>query len=735
MRFISVIMIVGICGVCWAAEYTTGETWVTRLSPEERAALVGEFRFPEGPLPTRTFEVKNELPEAIDWRDTPAGSYVSGVRQQGICGSCWGFTAFATFESMLMYVNDTPNTDPDYSEQYLLSCNYEPNGCQGGFLEDAFDFLVTAGAPTEACFTYLGDDQVPCRASCYATLDLIEKASDWWVVTFGAADEEQIKSALLDGPLAATLMIHDNYFGYTDGVYSAHGSPSTGDGHTMLLIGWDDAQQCWIAKNSWGTDWGEDGFMRIAYDNGCGFAAYTFGCDYDPQWTPAATWTPAEIVDGEPVEIVYDAAGRVLEGLSALSIHWGHDDWQDVADVFMTPLGGELWSVTVTPPAGSTSLEFVFTDGLGTWDNNAGADWIVFLAGTEPAFVMDGLLDAVAEPLASHDGLTLYGALAGSEFYLALDDAAAPSGQDLFILVEADPAGQRPAPWTKAGQTVDWTWYLATEADNGWSGWFDFEETVQTGSGYRWTRGEVLEGTLDLALLMPGRAPLELYLAAAAYQTWGGGALMRQAPAGDGDGDLTLSEMAFEVLVSNERIPLELTRTAVGVEVEWVFEHPPAYETRLTASSGGVGWDVPCESLDGYRYLAVDRSPPARGGAEVLYRLMTRSVGGRDVVLAMGTAAAQGSGPLSLASIHPNPANPGLEVRFTLARPGRTTLRILDARGRVVRTLLDEPRSVGAHVASWDGRTDGGASAASGVYFAQVVSGDGVATRKLTLAR
>lgn len=216
--------------------------------------MVGEFRFPAGPLPMRTYTVTSDPPASFDWRDTPAGSYVSGVRQQGICGACWIFTAFATFESMMMITDDAPDTDPDYAEQYLLSCNWEPNGCQGGYLEDAFDFLVTAGAPTEACFPYLGSDAVPCRSSCYATLDLIEAAADWWLVTDGLADPVLIKTALLDGPLAVTLMIHDSFFGYTGGAYSAHGSPSTGSGHTMLLVGWDDAQQCWIAKNSWGPD-------------------------------------------------------------------------------------------------------------------------------------------------------------------------------------------------------------------------------------------------------------------------------------------------------------------------------------------------------------------------------------------------------------------------------------------------------------------------------------------------
>jgi len=89
----------------------------------------------------------------------------------------------------------------------------------------------------------------------------------------------------------------------------------------------------------------------------------------------------------------------------------------------------------------------------------------------------------------------------------------------------------------------------------------------------------------------------------------------------------------------------------------------------------------------------------------------------------------RGTGALRLDPVFPNPANPSLDVCFTLAVPGRVILRILDARGRLVNTLLDEPCSVGAHAVSWDGQTRDGSPAASGVYFAQVISGEYSCTR------
>ncbi len=724
-----------IASIAVAGDFTTGETTITRLSEEDRAAMIGGLRFPEGPVLVRTYEPWGALPPALDWRDTPGGSYVSNVRWQGVCGSCWAFTAMATFESMLMITTDTPGIDPDLSEQYILSCNWDAGNCNGGWLEGALEFLRLAGAPTEACFTYMGDDQIPCRESCHTTLDLLEKVDNWWFVTAGIADQTIIKTALQDGPLSATLMIHDNFMGYTGGIYDAYGSPDTGDGHTMLLVGYDDAQQCWIAKNSWSDGWGEDGFCRIAYDDGCGFAAYTLACTYDPQWEPSVVWSPAEITAGEPVTITYDATMRPLMGQSTVLIHWGTDDWQGVVDTPMIQMDVHLWQATLTPPAWARSLEFVFTDNLSIWDNNGGADWIVPLAGAGPAFVMDGLLDPSAVLVASSGTLNLWRAAAGSELYLAVEDLSAPHSEDLFILVASDTSSSRPAPWTKSGQVVAWDWFLAAEVDNGWSGWFDDTETVQDGPAFRRANGAVLEGVLDLGALPAGRATHDIWLAVGAYLTPAGGALMRQAPAGDGDLSISAGEMFHDIIVPNEWVLLDVQRTSAGMEIAWEMALPMFGELSLTAAFGATGWTVPFTTTDGLYYVGVDRSAAARGGVAITYRLLGRRDDGTSYMMAEGVAPARSAGLLRVDPIYPNPANPGLDVCFTLALPGRVTVRILDARGRLVDTLLDEPRSVGTHEVSWDGLTRNGSPAASGVYFAQVISGDHSGTRKLTLAR
>jgi len=84
---------------------------------------------------------------------------------------------------------------------------------------------------------------------------------------------------------------------------------------------------------------------------------------------------------------------------------------------------------------------------------------------------------------------------------------------------------------------------------------------------------------------------------------------------------------------------------------------------------------------------------------------------------------------------YPNPCNPTTTIRFELARPGPVRLGLYDARGRLVRTLLQEARPAGTHEVAWDGTDDTGRPAASGVYHARLVTGSAADTRPLVLVR
>ena len=156
--------------------------------------------------------------------------------------------------------------------------------------------------------------------------------------------------------------------------------------------------------------------------------------------------------------------------------------------------------------------------------------------GASGGFVMDGALDDSAEPLAVGGALTLWGKRDGDLLYVATE--AAGGGSDRFLMVCEDTLGVGGAPWAKAGDCVPWSWYLAAEESNGWSGWFDAAEAVQSGGAFANAQGAVLEGVLDLDALFAGNPPSTLWLAAAGYASPDGGALTAQAPTGNADGNL-----------------------------------------------------------------------------------------------------------------------------------------------------------------------------------------------------
>ncbi|HEU5311225.1 MAG TPA: FlgD immunoglobulin-like domain containing protein, partial [Candidatus Eisenbacteria bacterium] len=94
----------------------------------------------------------------------------------------------------------------------------------------------------------------------------------------------------------------------------------------------------------------------------------------------------------------------------------------------------------------------------------------------------------------------------------------------------------------------------------------------------------------------------------------------------------------------------------------------------------------------------------------------------------------RGKHPLKL-QIRPNPLNPKAEIRFTLARAGQVRIALYDLRGRVVRTILDEPRSAGDHVVSWEGTSDHAGRVASGVYFLKVKAPQGEDMQRVTVLK
>jgi len=252
----------------------SGAGWNPRLSPVSTLSLDQKRRLAGVPAGTRgqppyinprySSTGSGTLPASLDWRNVNGHNYVSAVKNQGMCGSCWAFAVTAGLESRALIANAAPGGNLDLSEQMVLSCS-GAGTCDGGWPDLANKYLVASGSPQEGFFPYSASDAACSLAKKGWQNDSFRIANWQYVVQNAKPDVDTIKNALLaSGPLVTTMQVYDDFYYYGSGVYK-HVSGDYVGGHAILIVGWDDAAQAFIVKNSWDTTWGENGFFRIAY--------------------------------------------------------------------------------------------------------------------------------------------------------------------------------------------------------------------------------------------------------------------------------------------------------------------------------------------------------------------------------------------------------------------------------------------------------------------------------------
>jgi len=218
--------------------------------------------------------LNENLPPKFDWRDNN-GNWITPVKDQTKpqgCGSCWAFAALAQIESWWKISNANADSMIDLSEQFILSCS-EAGSCIGGSISQTLDFAQSTGIPSESCFTYVGNDSIPCFEACVNWQNEAVRIPVWYYITLTGAKTEYIKNAVYHQPVAALFTVYDDFLSY-DGksVYS----PTSDSLHSYCyswIVGWDDDEESWICKNSWGSDWGNEGYFRIKWGV-CGIGKY-----------------------------------------------------------------------------------------------------------------------------------------------------------------------------------------------------------------------------------------------------------------------------------------------------------------------------------------------------------------------------------------------------------------------------------------------------------------------------
>jgi C1A family cysteine protease len=251
------------------------------------------------------------LPSSFNWCDHNG---CTPVKNQGNCGSCWAFATVGPLESLIK-VND--GNTVDLSEQYLVSCNDDGWGCDGGsWAHDYHQWKkvngeTEAGAVLENHFPYEAQD-----ITCNPPHSKAYRSDSWDYVCPGCTPTTaQLKQAIYEhGPLTVAVCVNDAFQSYSGGVFSGPGCSSLN--HGVVLVGWNDGDGCWIMRNSWGTSWGEAGYMRIKYGvSGIGQEAtyVTYGDAPNPDPDPDPTPDPG---DGEI------ANGQTISNLSAKPGDW-----------------------------------------------------------------------------------------------------------------------------------------------------------------------------------------------------------------------------------------------------------------------------------------------------------------------------------------------------------------------------------------------------------------------------
>lgn len=258
--------------------WVAAENAMTRMSADERAKRLG-VPLPDpatrAQLDQRAARVRSDLtravragaaalPSAFDLNNRGGVSYVAGVRDQGACGSCVAFGSVAVLEGTARFTRGLPSLDVDLSEAHLF---YGWGGtvgvtCDTGWLPTpALTFCSNQGITYEAEWPYTpgnsGGGSLPAGWEQHRakSAGLVDRTSD---VT-------AIKTHLTQyGPVTGCFVVYTDFFSYSSGVYEYKSGREEG-GHCVAIIGYDDAQQAWIIKNSWGTSWGMGGFGLIKY--------------------------------------------------------------------------------------------------------------------------------------------------------------------------------------------------------------------------------------------------------------------------------------------------------------------------------------------------------------------------------------------------------------------------------------------------------------------------------------
>jgi len=220
-------------------------------------------------LPQAELKATADEPDSIDWRDK---GYVTPVKNQGQCGSCWAFSAVVTMEGAQFKASGEKNL-VSLSEQQLMDCDHKDMACNGGLPQQAIDYVITQGGiDTEDSYPYAMRKHSSCQ------YDEANKGATITKVTQVETSEDALKTATATvGPISVGIdASHFSFQLYHSGVYHSMFCSSTRLDHGVAVVGYgsEDGKDYWLVKNSWGKSWGLEGYIKMSRNrnNNCGIA-------------------------------------------------------------------------------------------------------------------------------------------------------------------------------------------------------------------------------------------------------------------------------------------------------------------------------------------------------------------------------------------------------------------------------------------------------------------------------
>ena len=238
------------------------------MTPSEYKALLGFKPITQKRKVYASTKISNKV-ESVDWRNK---GVVNDIKDQGNCGSCWAFSTIQAAESANAILYGKLES---YSEQNLVDCVPLCYGCNGGTMDASYDYIISnqnGKFNLESDYPYMQTEGT-CKFAQYEKVGSISKYID---VEYG--NEDQLASLVAQyGPACIAIdASHWSFQLYTGGIYDEPACSSEFLDHAVGCVGYGQQENTkyWIVRNSWGSSWGENGYIRMIWNNNhCGIAS------------------------------------------------------------------------------------------------------------------------------------------------------------------------------------------------------------------------------------------------------------------------------------------------------------------------------------------------------------------------------------------------------------------------------------------------------------------------------